>query len=273
MRKLVPLKVPYEELQSFRRKLNKLHLDFLRWNWNYISASICKEIMDKNWNKGEELRGTNGWKTADYKDLMRRAIALDDMHILRPQRTTYVTAWQVGFFERVMKANRNTVLDDSARISTVGRSANKRAARKATGKETEVEVPIDAAMEPSEERTETATPSFLSSEQTRSVGSEDITQSKTSEEFAKELTLSEAILEQIVAQVGGTVGDITEIPEPPSPEKKVRSEAATKTSEERPKALEIAFADFLQDSVVSLLKYLDKKRKKYNVRRESRSYI
>lgn len=28
------------------------------------------------------------------------------MHILRPQRTTYVTAWQVGFFERVLKERR-----------------------------------------------------------------------------------------------------------------------------------------------------------------------
>lgn len=50
--------------------------------------------------------GTNGWKTADNKDPMRRAIALEVMHILRLQRTTYVTAWQVGFFERVMKENR-----------------------------------------------------------------------------------------------------------------------------------------------------------------------
>ncbi|OAE32972.1 hypothetical protein AXG93_673s1490 [Marchantia polymorpha subsp. ruderalis] len=49
--------------------------------------------------------GTNGWKTADYKNPMRRAIALEVMHILRPQRTTYVTAWQVGFFERVLKGN------------------------------------------------------------------------------------------------------------------------------------------------------------------------
>lgn len=47
--------------------------------------------------------GTNGWKTTDYKDLKRRAIALGIMHILRPQRTTYVTAWQVGFFKRDLK--------------------------------------------------------------------------------------------------------------------------------------------------------------------------
>lgn len=36
--------------------------------------------------------GTNGWKTANYKDSKRRAIALGVMHILRPQRATYVTA-------------------------------------------------------------------------------------------------------------------------------------------------------------------------------------
>lgn len=28
---------------------------------------------------------TNGWKTAKYKDLRRRAMALGVMHILRPQ--------------------------------------------------------------------------------------------------------------------------------------------------------------------------------------------
>ncbi|OAE24579.1 hypothetical protein AXG93_2415s1610 [Marchantia polymorpha subsp. ruderalis] len=37
-------------------------------------------------------QGTNGWKTADYLDSKRRAIALWIMHILRPARTTYVTA-------------------------------------------------------------------------------------------------------------------------------------------------------------------------------------
>lgn len=99
--------------------------------------------------------------------------------------------------------------------------------------------------EPLEERTETTSPSFLSSEQTRSMGSEDVPQPKTSEELAKKLTLSEEILEQIVAQVGGTVGDITDISVSPSPEEEVKFEVAEKTSEERPKELEIAFPDFL----------------------------
>lgn len=62
-----------------------------------------------------------------------------------------------------------------------------------------VEVPTEVAMESLKEETETTSPSFLSSDQTRSVGTEDILQPKTSEELAKELTFSEAILEQIVA--------------------------------------------------------------------------
>lgn len=73
-------------------------------------------------------------------------------------------------------------------------------------------------MEPSEERTETTSPSFLSSEQTRSVESEDISQLKTSKELVRELMLSKAILKHIVAEVGGTVDDISEIPKPPPPE-------------------------------------------------------
>ncbi|OAE20097.1 hypothetical protein AXG93_2611s1040 [Marchantia polymorpha subsp. ruderalis] len=59
VRKLVPLKVPYEELRSFRRELSELRLEFLLWNWNCISANICKEIMDKSTIEGEELRGNS----------------------------------------------------------------------------------------------------------------------------------------------------------------------------------------------------------------------
>ncbi|OAE31832.1 hypothetical protein AXG93_685s1000 [Marchantia polymorpha subsp. ruderalis] len=66
---------------------------------------------------------------------------------------------------------------------------------------------------------------------------------------------------------------IREDPEPPPPEEEVRSKVATKTLEEGPKTLEIAFPDLLHDSVVPLLKYLDMKRKKYIVRRESGSYV
>lgn len=47
--------------------------------------------------------------------------------------------------------------------------------------------------------------------------SEDITHPKTSEDLMKKLTLSETILEQIVAQVGGTVEDIVDISEPHPP--------------------------------------------------------
>lgn len=105
------------------------------------------------------------------------------------------------------------------------------------------------------------------------MGSEDIPQPKTSEELAKELTLSETIQVQIVTKVGGTVGDIVDNPEPPPLEEEVRPEIGTKTLEERLKVLEITFLDFLQDSIVALLKYLDKKREKYTVRRVLESHV
>lgn len=66
VRKLVSLKVPYEELRPFRRDLRELHLDFLIWNWNSISASICKEIMDKNRNEGEDLGGNSMLWTIEH---------------------------------------------------------------------------------------------------------------------------------------------------------------------------------------------------------------
>ncbi|OAE24578.1 hypothetical protein AXG93_2415s1600 [Marchantia polymorpha subsp. ruderalis] len=69
-------------------------------------------------------------------------------------------------------------------------------------------------------------------EQTRSAGSEEIPQPKTSEELVKELTLSDEILEQVVAQVGGTVVDTADITLPSSPTEDVRPEEEKKTSEE-----------------------------------------
>lgn len=48
----------------------------------------------------------------------------------------------------------------------------------------------------------------LSSERTQTAGSEGIPHPKTSEELVKELTLSDEVLEQIVAQFGGTVVDV-----------------------------------------------------------------
>ncbi|OAE29846.1 hypothetical protein AXG93_339s1040 [Marchantia polymorpha subsp. ruderalis] len=145
VRKLVSLKMPDAELRPYRRELIELHLDFLVWDWNCVSATICKEIIDKNRNKRDDLRGnpmlctidhwmrdlepcaredddfmfeknnvkiiraeeftlaplfknarsrTNEWKTTYYKDPKRRVITSVIMHILRLQRTNYVTAWQ-----------------------------------------------------------------------------------------------------------------------------------------------------------------------------------
>ncbi|OAE30803.1 hypothetical protein AXG93_857s1040 [Marchantia polymorpha subsp. ruderalis] len=211
------------------------------------------------------------------------------------KRTTYVTAWQVGFFERMMKGNQVDVLP------TRVRSESRLAKRRKVMADDEKDPPLESRMAETEitgirqSRTRArpkkkancrmiVTKFSDNSVEKTVVAAKNKTNeptlhvleerpSATSEELAKELTLSEAILEQIVAQVGGTVGDITEIPVPPPPEEEVRSEVVEKTSEERTKALEIAFLDFLQDSVVPSLKYLDKKREKYTVRRESGSYV
>ncbi|OAE19998.1 hypothetical protein AXG93_3213s1000 [Marchantia polymorpha subsp. ruderalis] len=137
----------------------------------------------------------------------------------------------------------------------------------------QVEVPAHVTLEPSKKRTKIASPNSLSSKHTRSVGSENVPQLKIGEEEATEFTLSEAILEQIVAEVGGIVRNLAKEPRPPPPEEEVRSEIRTKTSSEEVKPLEITFLEFLHDSVVPLLKYLDTKREKYIVRKESGSYV
>ncbi|OAE28730.1 hypothetical protein AXG93_1617s1140 [Marchantia polymorpha subsp. ruderalis] len=197
--------------------------------------------------------GTNGWKTADYKDPKRWAIALGIIHILRTARTTYVTAWQVGFLERVMKGQRvhwARIFYDFVWTTARG--------------------PVQVEVLPNREKPDrrlanrrkmvTDDEEDLMLERTRSVGSEDVLHPKSGEEVATEFTLSEAILEQIVAEVGGTVGKVTEDLELPLLEEEVRSKVGTKTSAEEVKTLEITFTDFLQDSVVPLLKYLDTKR-------------
>ncbi|OAE32851.1 hypothetical protein AXG93_1409s1180 [Marchantia polymorpha subsp. ruderalis] len=108
----------------------------------------------------------------------------------------------------------------------------------------------------------------LSLERTRSTEIEKIPQLKKSEELVKELTLSDKILEQVVAQVGVTVVDAADITLPSSPVEDVRTKEEKKTSEEESKGVEITFSDFLHDSVVPLLKYLDMKREKYVVSNE-----
>ncbi|OAE32748.1 hypothetical protein AXG93_512s1010 [Marchantia polymorpha subsp. ruderalis] len=136
-----------------------------------------------------------------------------------------------------------------------------------------IEVPADASAEPLKEEMEIVRPNSLSSERTRSAGSEETPHPKTSEELVKELTLSDKVLAQVVAQVGGTVVDATNIALPSSPAEEVRSAEETKTLEEEPKELIVSFLDFLQDSVVPVLKYLDGKREKYDVSKEARFYV
>ncbi|OAE23323.1 hypothetical protein AXG93_4015s1010 [Marchantia polymorpha subsp. ruderalis] len=41
----------------------------------------------------------NGYKIRDYKDRLRRNVAVALLQILQPHQTTYLTSWQVGFVE------------------------------------------------------------------------------------------------------------------------------------------------------------------------------
>ncbi|OAE25253.1 hypothetical protein AXG93_4785s1000 [Marchantia polymorpha subsp. ruderalis] len=79
--------------------------------------------------------------------------------------------------------------------------------------------------------------------------------------------------EMVFAQVGRTLVDAADITLPSCPAEDVRPKEEKKTSEEESKEIEITFLDFLQDSVVPLLKYLDWKREKYDVSKELAFYV
>lgn len=116
-------------------------------------------------------------------------------------------------------------------------------------------------------------PISLFSEQTRSAQGEGTPQMKMNEDLEKEFTLSEEILEQVVARVGGTVVEAEGITLPTPPVEEVRPKEGEKTSGEDVKTLVITFPEFLQDSVVPLLKYLDGKRGKYAITEEPGFYV
>ncbi|OAE30309.1 hypothetical protein AXG93_4201s1080 [Marchantia polymorpha subsp. ruderalis] len=141
--------------------------------------------------------GTNGWKTTDYKDLKRCAIALGIMHILRSQRTTYVTAWQGTVREEIGEET-----EDNRR--QWGRLKTGVADGEDPGDGNQV------VKDPSEAKEESKF--------------EEVPQPKSSEEMARDLTLSEDILKQVVAQVGGLVVEVLEIASPPSPEEEERED-------------------------------------------------
>ncbi|OAE29584.1 hypothetical protein AXG93_4003s1050 [Marchantia polymorpha subsp. ruderalis] len=73
--------------------------------------------------------------------------------------------------------------------------------------------------------------------------------------------------------VGGTVVEVADITLPSSPVEDVTPEEEKETSGVEVKMLEVTFPDFLQDSVVPLLKYLDGKREKYVVSKEAGFYV
>ncbi|OAE31984.1 hypothetical protein AXG93_4421s1370 [Marchantia polymorpha subsp. ruderalis] len=136
-----------------------------------------------------------------------------------------------------------------------------------------IKVLAKALTEPSKEGMEIVSLNSMSSERRQTTGSEGIPHPKMSEELVKEVTLSDEVLEQIVAQIGGTVVDASDSALPSSPTEEVRPAKETKTSQEESKELVVSFPDFLQDSVVPLLKYLDGKREKYAISKEVGFYV
>lgn len=132
---------------------------------------------------------------------------------------------------------------------------------------------MEEEVEPLEERTATVSPSLPPLERMQPSVREEIPQSKASKELAKELTLSEEILEQVVAHVGRTVLDSLEIPSPSSSEEVIGPEVEEKAAEVESKELVVSFPNFLQDSVVSLLMYLDEKRENYVVSKKAEFYV
>ncbi|OAE24638.1 hypothetical protein AXG93_4863s1010 [Marchantia polymorpha subsp. ruderalis] len=87
-----------------------------------------------------------------------------------------------------------------------------------------------------------------------------------------EVKPSEERTAMVVVQVGGTVIDSPKVPSPPPPGKEVRHKEEKKASEEESKDLVVYFSDFLQDSMIPLLKYLYGKREKYVVSKEAGFY-
>ncbi|OAE21956.1 hypothetical protein AXG93_242s1400 [Marchantia polymorpha subsp. ruderalis] len=68
-------------------------------------------------------------------------------------------------------------------------------------------------------------------------------------------------------------GNALDSAQPSSSTEEVRPAEETKTSQEEPKELVVSFLDFLHDSVVPLLKYLDGKREKYAISKEVGFYV
>ncbi|OAE23169.1 hypothetical protein AXG93_1953s1290 [Marchantia polymorpha subsp. ruderalis] len=254
-------------------------------------------------------QGSNGWKTANYKDPKRRAITLGIMHILRPQPTTYV-----GFFERVL--NEQSMHWARVFYDLVWMNASSRwtgplvnhltlylvnfyrgmglltgEKEKRFPREREIltaesnEGTKDDTSRPSIPRqTTTRGPgrSAKSREARMAIGEEAEVGESTQPVVIKEPSaILIEVLEDVTAEplkegmemVGGTVVDAADVTLPSSPEEDVKPEEEEKTSEEESKGVEVTFPDFLQDSVVPLLKYLDGKREKYVVSKEVGFYV
>ncbi|OAE30335.1 hypothetical protein AXG93_4201s1360 [Marchantia polymorpha subsp. ruderalis] len=212
--KLIPMKVPYEELRPFQCELSELRLEFLFWNWNCVSASICKEIIDKNHTEGVELQGNSMlWTVEHWTKVMGPCAGSDgdlvfeksSVGLTRTEEFSYKPLFSSGrqgtnrrsrtHARSKKRANRALVaaeVSDSSVEKTVAPIVN--TPEVAAGESPPsvggegslgvlIEVPAEALMTPLKEGMEIVSSNSLSSERTQTTESEGIPHSKTSEEL------------------------------------------------------------------------------------------
>ncbi|OAE19473.1 hypothetical protein AXG93_1040s1370 [Marchantia polymorpha subsp. ruderalis] len=175
------------------------------------------------------------------------------------------------------KANRRRVVSDSSESSVAKSDATASTtdkemreeptlrAEEGVSLEVRNKTPIKVKVEPLEERTATVSPSLPLSERMQSMKGEEVPQPKTSEELAKELTLSEDILKQVVAQMvalktermelRGKNGKRTEVH---SRELQRANELTLKESRARAKKAEAAYQQLREETTDSLRLCVDK---------------
>ncbi|OAE23644.1 hypothetical protein AXG93_4720s1090 [Marchantia polymorpha subsp. ruderalis] len=101
--RMVPLRVPQVGLRAFQDELTAVKLDILLWGWNW-EEEISIGALFKNCKSSK-----NKYRTRDYVDRKWRNVAVALLQILQPHRTTYMTSWQVGFVERALVGDSNSL--------------------------------------------------------------------------------------------------------------------------------------------------------------------
>ncbi|OAE23652.1 hypothetical protein AXG93_2079s1000 [Marchantia polymorpha subsp. ruderalis] len=239
------MKVPYKELRPFRCELSELQLEFLFWNWNCVSASICKEIIDKNRTKGVELRGNE---------------RVEDNGLHRSEDKGY----SVGNYAH-LATNAYDVCDGMAGMRLLTREEEKQ-----LPKEREI------LMAESSEGTEDDTRQPSIPAQTTARGPVQVEVVRRREKPERRVAKRRRVVSDdegdLTLEVRRTETEVDVIRQSRTHARsKMRANQALVAVEELDSSVEKTVAPI--DSVVLLLKYLDGKREKYAVSKEVGFYV